>query len=277
MRKVASIIVFMYLTCSATAQMPEGFMPLVLVEGGVFTMGSADWEWTRPVREVTLDSYWIGQFEVTQEQWKEVMGTEPSRFSENLQRPVERVAWFETLEFCNRLSRKEGLSPVYIRSPSGLQVDWEANGYRLPTEAEWEYAARGGNLSQGYSYSGGNSSLAIGWISANSRESTHPVGSKTPNELGLYDMSGNVWEWCWDRYALYSAQDQTNPRGPAAGTTFVIRGGSWDYDVAYCRPVVREHYSGGKSDNIGFRVLRKATLPVQLIENDDDALLPSQE
>ncbi len=174
---------------------------MVPVEGGTFTMGAADddnyaFNWEKPAHEVTLSSYYIGKTEVTQALWKAVMGSNPSRFKgDNL--PVEQVSWDDCQKFIRR-----------INAATGKQ-------FRLPTEAEWEYAARGGNQSKGYKYSGSNNLDKVAWYGEDwETGSTHPVGKKQPNELGLYDMSGNVWEWCADWYGDYSSEAQTNPTGP---------------------------------------------------------------
>jgi formylglycine-generating enzyme required for sulfatase activity len=155
----------------------------------------------------------MGKYEVTQAEYQSVMGNNPSNFKgDNL--PVKRVSWLEAVEYCNRLSLKEGLTPCYRGSVNDISCNWNADGYRLPTGAEWEYAAKEGN--QGYltyEYAGSNTVDAVGWYDGNSGGRTHPVGGKAPNSLGLYDMRGNVWEWCWDWYGVYTAGAQTDSRG----------------------------------------------------------------
>ena len=202
---------------------------MVPVEGGTFIMGTDynspdDFYWEQPAHEVTLSSYFIGQSEVTQALWQAVMGENPSYFSSrnnydtNLQRPVECVSWNDCQTFITKLNQLTGKK------------------FRLPTEAEWEFAARGGNQSQGYEYSGSNNLDDVAWywysipsrISGNAGYGTQTVATKAPNELGLYDMSGNVWEWCQDYWGgIYSSEAQTNPVGPSTGDTHVYRGGSW--------------------------------------------------
>ena len=194
---------------------------MVYVEGGTFTMGATaeqeddfcDSE--KPTHQVTLSSFYIGKFEVTQAEWQAVMGTNPSSVKgDNL--PVECVSWDDCQEFIRKLNELTGKQ------------------FRLPTEAEWEYAARGGNKSNRTKYAGGSDIDNVGWYDGNSNSTTHPVGQKRANELGLYDMTGNVREWCQDWYDDYSSASQTNPQGSAGGSR-VLRGGSWSDDARYCR------------------------------------------
>ncbi len=200
---------------------------LVFVEGGTFTMGNNDEESSaKPIHQVTVDSFLIGKYEVTQELWESVMGTNPSTIK-NGSNPVEQVSWYDVIKFCNKLSEKEGLKKAYSGDGDNITCDFRSNGYRLPTEAEWEYAAKGGNKSKGYKYSGSNNIDLVAWYEDNSKAISHPAGKMQPNELGLYDMTGNVWEWCWDLYGDYTANNQKNPKGPIKGGTRVTRGGSY--------------------------------------------------
>ena len=199
---------------------------MVRVEGGTFRMGAtseqedeADSD-EKPVHGVTLSSYYIGKTEVTQALWQAVMGSNPSRF-EGSDLPVECVSWNDCQEFIQKLNRLTG------------------RNFRLPTEAEWEFACRGGNNSRGYKYSGSNNLGSVAWYNDNSGGQTQPVGTKAPNELGIFDMSGNVWEWCSDWYANYTSYSQTNPTGPHSGSNRVHRGGSWGYDAWRCRSSCR--------------------------------------
>lgn len=190
-----------------------------LVEGGTFQMGSNDSDAEsdeKPVHDVTLSSYYIGETEVTQALWKSVMGSNPSNFNGD-DLPVERVSWNDCQEFIRKLNQKTG------------------KNFRLPTEAEWEFAARGGKKSRGYKYAGSNNIGSVAWYTDNSSSKTHPVKGKAPNELGLYDMSGNVREWCHDWKGDYGSSSQTNPQGPSSGSARVMRGGSWSYRAGYCR------------------------------------------
>ncbi len=192
---------------------------MVLVEGGTFQMGATPEQETpklneSPVHSVTLSSYYMGETEVTQELWTAVMGSNPSYFPGNDQRPVERVSWNDCQTFIAKLNELTG------------------KNFHLPTEAQWEYAARGGNLSKGYQYSGSNTVDEVAWYIDNAESTTHPVATKQPNELGLYDMSGNVWEWCKDKVRAYSSEAVINPEGPATDSDsdyLVNRGGAWDF------------------------------------------------
>ena len=202
---------------------------MVRVEGGTFRMGAtseqedeADSD-EKPVHGVTLSSYYIGKTEVTQALWQAVMGSNPSRF-EGSDLPVECVSWNDCQEFIQKLNRLTG------------------RNFRLPTEAEWEFACRGGNNSRGYKYSGSNNLGSVAWYNDNSGGQTHPVGTKAPNELGIFDMSGNVWEWCSDWNANYTSYSQTNPTGPHSGSGRVYRGGSWFYYARYCRSSIRCYF-----------------------------------
>ena len=206
---------------------------MVAVEGGTFSMGSNDGDKNeKPIHQVTLDSYCIGQTEVTQALWQAVMGSNPS-FFKGTSNPVENVSYNDCLDFVNKLN-----TLLEDQLPQGRK-------FRLPTEAEWEYAARGGNKSKGYKYSGSNSISTVAWYDDNSGSTTHPVKQKASNELGLYDMSGNVWEWCSDWYGDYSSSPQNNPKGPGSGSYRVSRGGSWLFYEQSCRSAYRNYYVPG--------------------------------
>lgn len=204
---------------------------MVEVRGGTFSMGAtseqgSDYNFEKPVpvHSVTLSSYYIGKTEVTQALWRAVMGNNPTRFEgDNL--PVDCVSW--------------GDSQVFIRKLNALT----GQNFRLPTEAEWEFACRGGNNSLGYKYSGSDNIDNVAWYAGNSGDTTHPVATRSPNELGIYDMSGNVWEWCADWYGDYSSGAQTNPKGPYGGSNRVYRGGGWFNGVRGCRSSYRIYNS----------------------------------
>ena len=232
---------------------------MVFVKGGSFRMGSNSGDSDeKPIHTVTVSDFYIGKYEVTQEDWQAVMGNNPS-YLKGDNNPVEKVSWFDAVEYCNKLSQKEGLTKCYSGSGDNIQCNFNANGYRLPTEAEWEYAARGGSLSKGYTYSGSNNIGDVAWYDSNSGNKTHPIGQKTQNELGIYDMTGNVWEWCWDWKGSYSSGSQTNPKGASRSSNRVLRGGSWRYNASFCRVAYRiNYYPDYRHDYIGFRVVRSS-------------------
>jgi len=206
----------------------DGGGDFVLVQGGTFK---------RENNNITLSDFYIGKYEVTQKEWKAVMGSNPSNFKGD-DLPVEQVSWDDCQDFIKKLNAKTGKK------------------YRLPTEAEWEYAARGGNKSNGYEYSGSNDLGSVGWFTDNSGSKTHPVGQKQANELGIYDMTGNVWEWCSDWYGSYSSGSQTNPQGASSGSDRVYRGGSWLFNASYCRVAFRGSRTPGyRNSNLGLRLV----------------------
>ena len=216
---------------------------MIAVKGGTFTMGGTAEQGSdaesdeKPTHSVTLSDYYIGKFEVTQELWQAVMGNNPSYFKGN-SLPVEQVSWNDVQTFITKLNQKT-----------------DAN-FRLPTEAEWEYAARGGNKSHGYKYSGSNNIGYVVWYTDNSGSKTHQVGTCGPNELGIYDMSGNVWEWCEDWYGPYLSYDTDNPKGASSGSDRVLRGGGWYYNAKNCRVSWRYCNTPGSRDSAsGFRVV----------------------
>ena len=248
------VVMVLGISCGKSVRLDKLSIPMTKVAGGTFQMGSNDSDWTNPIHTVTVDSFYIGTYEITQDIYEQVMGTNPSNF-EGARLPVETVNWYDAVEFANALSRKDGLDEVYTIDGEDVVCDWDKKGYRLPTEAEWEYAARGGAKNQGYTYAGSNTVGDVAWYFDNSSNKTHNVGSKTANELGLYDMSGNVWEWCWDFYGKYSSSLQPDPVGPGSGSGRVERGGSWYGDARDCRVANR---SGGSPEyasySYGFRV-----------------------
>ena len=236
---------------------------MVYVEGGTFLMGAQDsdsnglnydseiWIDESPVHEVTLDSYYIGKYEVTQGLWKRVMGTNPSYFTGNDNLPVEQVSWDDCQAFITKLNEMTG------------------KNFRLPTEAEWEYAARGGQQDEYtrtmgqsgtyYKYAGSNDIDEVAWYyDIYSDSKTHPVGTKAPNALGLYDMLGNVWEWCSDWYNVdyYSNSPQSNPEGPATGNYRAFRGGSWFRGADFCRVSCRDNRTSDDGhSSLGLRLV----------------------
>lgn len=242
------------------------------------------------VGEFEIDPFYMSRFLVTQEEYIEIMDDNPSHFADeqgnpvarNL--PVESVNWFDAIEYCNRLSIDRGLEPVYSYLHLGtdpddwyeyddrwnqqsanhrnLSCNWEANGYRLPTEAEWQHAANAAEHPAPYMYAGSNDINDVAWYNENSNERTNPVGTKQPNSLGIFDMSGNVIEWCWDMYGFEFPSGGDNPTGPEDGPNRMGRGGSWSSFTGSCQ-VDSRSYGPGRSDlpinrrnNIGLRVVR---------------------
>jgi len=255
---------------------------MVLVEGGSFMMGYTG-EDQQPIHSVTLSSFLMGKYEIKQNEWIAIMGSNPSFNTTDLNCPVEKVTWYSILVYCNKRSIAEGLTPCYTISGStdpdtwgaiptttnatwsAVTCNWSAKGYRLPTESEWEYAARGGKNPQSYLYSGSNVANDVAWYKTNSLVGgymvSHPVATRAANSLGIYDMSGNVWEWIWDWYgSSYNAGPETNPTGPASpdpGCGHLQRGGAFtggmDVITVYNR---FEGYPASKYSDLGFRVVR---------------------
>ncbi len=216
----------------------QPFTSMVFVKGSTFQLGGNSNNGEEPLHQVTLSDFYIGKYEVTQKEWVEIMGSNPSYFKgDNL--PVENVSWNEVQSFILKLNQKTGIK------------------YRLPTEAEWEYAARGGKNNATNIYSGSDIINEVGWYNANSLGKSNMVGLKKPNDFGIYDMTGNVWEWCQDWYGVYPSTPQTNPKGPDTGIYRVLRGGSWYNDDYLCRVTYRYSYNPDiKNDYIGFRLVR---------------------
>lgn len=215
---------------------------MVRVEGGTFRMGATSeqeddaYSDEKPVHSVILSSYYIGKTEVTQALWQAVMGSNPSNFK-GADLPVECVSWNDCQEFIQKLNSLTG------------------RNFRLPTEAEWEFACRGGNNSCGYKYSGSNNLGSVAWYDENSGGQTHRVATKAPNELGIYDMSGNVGEWCSDWYADYTSYSQTDPTGPQSGSYRVRRGGGWGSYAGHCRSSLRNFSTPAhRPSNFGLRL-----------------------
>jgi formylglycine-generating enzyme required for sulfatase activity len=254
---------------------------MVQIKGGIFTMGSPENERYRlpnsdeTQHRVTLTDFSMGKYPVTQKQYETVMGMNPSSFknpnspeksTEN--RPVNGVSWFDAVEFCNKLSEREGLTPVYTitgRTPEAghpitaatVTADWDANGYRLPTEAQWEYACRAGSRTA--YYSGADIGVNDGWYGSNSNNRTYTIGEKQANLWGLYDMYGNVQEWCWDWYGEYKSGPLTDPTGPDSGEKRVARGGYFGSNYMHLRSAFRGFaqvpYDSETINNFGFRVV----------------------
>lgn len=211
---------------------------MLKVDGGSFSMGNPQGGDTdeRPTHMVNLSTYYIGQTEVTQRLWEAVMGKNPSQIK-GANHPVENVSWQDCQEFISRLNSKTG------------------KNFRLPTEAEWEFAARGGTKSVNYVYSGANNLFSVAWFISNTDKTHSVVGKKSPNELGIYDMSGNVWEWCEDWYGDYSSLNQTDPKGSSSSKYRVFRGGAWDKKEDLCRVTNRDATKPDwRQNNLGLRI-----------------------
>lgn len=277
---------------------------MVQVCGGTFQMGCREDSVAKhcnfredefPVHTVTLSEFQMSDTLVTEAVWQSIMGSHPKFSDDSAQFPVRDVSWYDAMVFCNRLSELHGLTPCYYSDAGFVEaydkgqywdalakrrvtqywdkekddlfpVYWNpaANGYRLPTEAEWEYAARGGTSSRGYKYAGSNNLDEVGWYKDNNepKPHPHPVSQKKPNELGLYDMSGNVWEWCWDWYRPYPSGDQTNPKGPDSGLCRVNRGGSWiDVEILNIISFRGDMNPSARSGIVGFRLAQTILSP----------------
>lgn len=245
----------------------------VFVEGGSFMMGSEEGESSeQPVHKVKLNNFYIGKYEITQGEWESFMGEDTPYKKRGPNFPAHHIDFYSALEFCNKKSVAEGLIPCYSIDgktdiaeantwTSGTpELNSEANGYRLPTEAEWEYAARGGKFSKGFLYSGSNDIDAVAWYDENTDQTLQPIGTKNPNELGIYDMSGNVDELCWDQFddEFYEESPEVNPIN-RDDYQQVIRGGSYFYGKGNC-PVYRrmEDQSTNFIQIIGLRLVKSA-------------------
>ncbi|MGM9970155.1 MAG: flavodoxin [Anaeroplasma sp.] len=279
----------------------EGTDGLILIKGGTFEMGSPETEAQREQDEmqhkVTLNDFYIGKYEITQKEYQEIMGENPSNFKgEDL--PVENITWYDAIEYCNRLSEKQGLTPVY--TINGENVTWNRanNGYRLPTEAEWEYSARAGtttpfNTENSISADEANFyghypyGIEENYFSQSNletkpgeyRQTTTKVGSFSPNKWGLYDIHGNVREWCFDYYGEYDTQNTDNPSGVTTGSLRINRGGSWNDYAKHMRSAYRSSLAPNqKMNNTGFRIARNVdnTSSNEIVENTNKNLAQTQ-
>ena len=271
-KRIVFFILFMSLYIALFAQ-----ENMVRINGGTFLMGSPandpdPQKFNLPQHRVTLSSYYIGKYEVTQKEWTEIMGTTVRQqqtkskttwplSGEGNFYPIYFVTWYDAIEYCNKKSIKEGLTPVYTinRNQNELTVTWDrkANGYRLPTEAEWEYACRAGTTT---TFSSGSSVNNAGWHSENANNRSHSVGEKQPNPWGLYDMHGNVFEWCWDLAGDYTAEEKNDPINSSDYDYRIYRGGSWFTGPVGLRTIMRYFRNPNTSTHyIGFRVARNVT------------------
>ena len=269
-------LVLMVVSCTKW-ELPEKvnltYIEMVSIPGGTFQMGDTRNEGLtdeKPVHTVTVSGFKMGKYEITQKQYQTVIGTNPSTSTNCDDCPVETVSWMDAVAFCNALSDREGKQKVYTINGADVGINLSVNGYRLPTEAEWEYAAGGGSSNRTrfgngkdianpteinfYGLAAGQASYSV---VGEYRAKTIKVGSFSPNALGLYDMSGNVWEWCSDWYGsdYYANSSSNNPTGPASGSFRVLRGGGWDSIPAYSRVAFRRNSPTYRSPGVGFRVV----------------------
>ncbi len=288
---VAVMLMVTATSCDKKTTEPDGTPTgMIYVAGGTFIMGDASeepsWDAT-PAHEVTLSPFYIGKYEVTQAEFSKYMPQSEvwtSELGRGDQYPAYGVTWFEAIKYCNLRSIAEKLTPCYTIDGStnpanwgevptdrehpnlgiweAVTCNWKANGYRLPTEAEWEYAARGRTNNPDYLYSGSNDINTVAWYAENSGNISHPVGQKAANSIGTYDMSGNVDEWCWDWFGIYGEEPQTDPTGPEEGcmNEMVLRGGSWVFEGDLSRVYSRNLQHNFIGDFwVGFRVCRSKT------------------
>lgn len=273
------LLIVWYIYQQSVAAMPKGQVAslselrptMLLLPAGEFQMGRAANDTPGDAKRLYSDelpqhrveitrAYAMSETEVTQGQYEAVMGANPSEFvgkDDSARRPVENVSWYDAIEYCNKLSEREGLTKCY--EVEGKVVQWpqglDCRGYRLPTEAEWEYAAR---ADEGTIYAGSNKAEDVAWFSDNSKNETHEVKKHEPNQWGLYDLSGNVWEWVWDEYGRYKTESSKNPVGPLLdGSRPVLRGGSWNQGAWSARVAKRFWLGpGGRFGSLGFRLVR---------------------
>ena len=252
-------------SCGGAIRLPQKFWTIecidemVYIPAGRFTMGALEddrdaYVSERPRRLVTLtEDFWMGKYPVTQALWEGVMGFNRSVF-QTANRPVENVSWFDVVRFCNRLSNYEGLDPAYDIDGIEVTCDWTANGYRLPTEAEWEYCAR---ARQDFKFSGSDTLRSVAWYADTSLGTTHPVGEKKPNAFGLYDMTGNVWEWVWDWKGHYDTEYDTDMTRTKSERFRLLRGGSWLDSSSSLRVTYRYlYYADYEDHSVGLRLAR---------------------
>lgn len=247
----------------AQASAPVVSAALVSIPAGKFMMGDKD-EVDAPPHEVSVSAFLMDKHLVTQDQFQKLMGANPSRWKGG-QNPVEQLRWSDAVKFCNKRSEAEGLKPCYDLAT--LKCDFSADGYRLPTEAEWEYACRAGTTTPYFFGASPAKAGEFAWFDKNAGGKPRPVGQKQPNPWGLHDMTGNVWQWCNDFYDVeyYSKSPKQDPPGPAEGKNKVLRGGAWRFSADNCRSGYRYNENPGSADVCfgydiyGFRCVRRAT------------------
>ena len=271
-------LIFLIATAIATTgfvQDSNGWPEMVKVDGGSFMLGAdkrdihAEKD-EKPQVSVSVDAFYMSKYEVTVWEWKQYVKDQrlqmppKQEWGWNDAFPITNVTWEEAIDYCNWLSKKHGYTPVYSRKGPILGCNFNADGYRLPTEAEWEFAARGGTKSKGFRFVGANDPSRMAWFTDNSENRPHVYGTRYANELGIHDLNGNVWEWCWDKYdPLYYSDikkgmaPSDNPTGPLAGEKRVVKGGSWDSKLSFLRPTNKvSTLPGNTYEFYGFRVVR---------------------
>ena len=273
MKKLSLILFFACAVLAADAQSKTRKSPpppdpahFATVEGGTYTMGTAKGKEVveGPEHSVTVKGFYLSKYELTFAEWDRYCDSTGRRKTDDMKwgrdkRPAMIVSWLDAVAYCNWLSKQEKLQPCYVINERDVKWLDTANGYRLPTEAEWEYAARGGTKAKGTAHAGGDKLEAVAWYVANSEDKTQPVGQKQSNELGLYDMNGNVWEWVWDIYDgnYYKTSPADNPKGPAEGPYRVTRGGAWYNKPEYVAITTRQNNTPDfRQNSVGFRIAR---------------------
>jgi formylglycine-generating enzyme required for sulfatase activity len=269
------LLTVVVLATSAFVQDSEDWPEMVKVEGGSFLMGADKRDMQaekdeKPQNKVSVDAFYMSKFEVTVWEWKQYVKSKKMQMPPkqvwgwNDAFPITNITWEDAIGFCNWLSKKHGYIPAYTRRGPILSCNFDSDGYRLPTEAEWEFAARGGVKTKNYKYVGGNEPDRTAWFTTNSEGRPHVYGTRYANELGIHDLNGNVWEWCWDKYDVAYFADikngratSDNPTGALAGEKRIVKGGSWDSKLNFLRPTNKvATLPGNTFEFYGFRLVR---------------------
>ncbi|MCW3125075.1 MAG: Sulphatase-modifying factor protein [Bacteroidetes bacterium] len=271
MKKISVLAAVVCIALAANAQSKKKTPPadparFVNVEGGSFMMGTATGvePVEKPEHKVQLKDFYLAKYELTFDEYDRFCDSTGRKRPDDMKwgrgkRPAMIVSWLDAVAYCNWLSKQDKLQPCYVIGDKDAKWLDTANGYRLPTEAEWEYAARGGKKSKGTHYAGADKPDNVAWYKANSQDKTQPVGQKQANEIGLYDMNGNVWEWVWDIYDgnYYQHSPEQDPKGPEAGPYKVTRGGAWYNKPEYTAVTTRQNNTPDfRQNSVGFRIAR---------------------